>query len=91
MTVNISLPKSLYQDIKRTIKERGYSSVSELMRDAVRKVVYPELTENGFTPEFEKAVLRSAQESVDEKDVWETPADIDRYFAKLHKKTKKIR
>jgi len=85
MTVNISLPKNLYKDIKETIKERGYSSVSELMRDAVRRVIYPELTENGFTPEFEEAVLRSAKGSVDEKDVWETPEDIDKYFAKLRK------
>lgn len=89
MTVNISLPASLYKDIKKTIKERGYSSVSELVRDAVRRVLYPELTENGFTPEFEEAVLRSARESVDEKDVWETPEDIDKYFAKLHKKHQK--
>lgn len=86
MTVNISLPRSLYKDIKKTIKERGYSSISELVRDAVRKVLYPELTVNGFTPEFEEAVLRSAKESVDEKDVWETPEDIDKYFAKLHKR-----
>lgn len=91
MTVNISLPKNLYQDIKRTIKERGYSSVSELVRDAVRRVLYSELTENGFTPEFEEAVLRSAKESVDEKDIWETPEDIDRYFDKLRKKHQKVR
>lgn len=86
MTVNISLPASLYTDIKKTIKECGYSSVSELVRDAVRRVIYPELTENGFTPKFEEMVLRSARESVDEKDVWKTPGDIDKYFAKLHKK-----
>ncbi len=90
-TVNISLPTSLYKDIKNTIKQRGYSSVSELMRDAVRRVLYPELTENGFTPEFEESVLRSAKESVDEKDIWETPEDIDRYFAKLHKRLEKKR
>lgn len=86
MTVNISLPSHLYKEIKKTIKERGYSSVSELVRDAVRRVIYPELTENGFTPEFEEMVLHSAKESIDEKDVWETPEDIDKYFAKLHKK-----
>lgn len=86
MTINISLPKNMYRDAKQTIREKGYSSISELVRDGLRKIVYPELTENGFTPEFEEVVLRSAKESVDEKDVWETPEDIDRYFAKLHKK-----
>ena len=92
MTINISLPANLYKDIKKTIKERGYSSVSELARDGFRKIIYQEqgLTENGFTPEFEEAVLRSAQDSVDEKDVWEKPEDIDRYFAKLHKKHQKV-
>lgn len=90
-TVNISLPTSLYKDIKKTITERGYSSVSELVRDAVRRVLYPELTENGFTSEFEDKVLQAAKSGVDEKDVWETPEDIDRYFAKLHKKHQKIR
>lgn len=91
MTVNISLPESLYKDIKKTIKDCGYSSVSELVRDAVRRVLYPDLTENGFTPEFEEMVLRSAKESVDEKDVWETSEDIDKYFAKFHKKHQKQR
>jgi Arc/MetJ-type ribon-helix-helix transcriptional regulator len=85
MTVNISLPSNMYQDIKKTMQERGYSSVSELVRDAVRKIIYPEFTENGFTPEFEDAVLRSAKKSVDEKDVWKSPEDIDRYFARLNK------
>ena len=34
--INISLPKSMYEDMKRVIKNRGYDSVSELIRD-----VYP--------------------------------------------------
>lgn len=88
-TINISLPKSLYRDAKQVAREKGYSSISELVRDGLRRVIYPELTENGFTPEFEEAVLRSAKESVDEKDVWETPEDIDKYFTKLHKKHQK--
>ncbi len=90
-TINISLPTSLYKDIKKTITERGYSSVSELVRDAVRRVLYPELTENGFTPEFEDMVLQAAKSGVDEKDVWETEEDIDRYYANLHKRLEKKR
>ena len=93
MTINISLPANLYKDIKKTIKERGYSSVSELARDGFRKIIYQEegLTENGFTPEFEAMVLKSAKEPIDESKVWETEEDIDRYFSKLHKKLEKIR
>lgn len=83
MTVNISLPVSLYKDIKNTIKVRGYSSVSELMRDAVRRVLYPELTENGFTPEFEDMVLKSEKEPVENDIVLETDEDVKNYFKHL--------
>jgi len=38
---------------------RGYASISELIRQALRDVLYPKITENGFTPEFEEAVLRA--------------------------------
>ncbi len=85
-TVNISLPNSLYKDIKKTIKERGYSSVSELVRDAVRRVLYPELTENGFTPEFEEMVLEAAKEPIDKAKTIETDEDLENWFAELHKK-----
>lgn len=88
-TINISLPTSLYKDIKKTIKERGYSSVSEMVRDAVRRVLYPELTENGFTPEFEEAVLKSAGEPFENDTVLETEKDIHDYFLHLKKPKKK--
>lgn len=90
-TINISLPTSLYKDVKKTIKERGYSSVSELVRDAVRRVIYPELTENGFTPEFEEMVLEAAKEPLENDIVLETDEDIDKFFDKLHKKVEKRR
>lgn len=91
-TINISLPKNMYQDAKKVVQEKGYSSISELIRDGLRKIIYEEgLTENGFTPEFEEMVLKSAKESVDEGDVWKTPGDIDKYFAKLHNKHQKSR
>lgn len=85
-TINISLPASLYRDIKRAIKERGYSSVSELMRDAVRRVLYPELTENGFTPEFEEMVLEAAKEPIDKSKTIKTEEDLENWFTELHKK-----
>lgn len=90
-TVNISLPTSLYKDIKNTVKERGYSSVSELMRDAVRKTLYPEVTENGFTPEFEEMVLEAAKEPIDETKTIETDEDLERYFRELHQRLEKRR
>lgn len=82
-TINISLPTSLYRDIKKTIRERGYSSVSEMVRDAVRKVLYPEITENGFTPEFEEAVLESAKEPIEKGIMLETDEDVKNYFRYL--------
>ena len=57
-TINISLSKGLYLVAKKTATEKNYSSISELFRDALRRILYPELTENGFTPEFEEEVLR---------------------------------
>jgi len=61
-TINISLPRSVIQDAKKHMARRGYASFSEFIRAAIRKEVYPELTENGFTPEFEAEVLRSASQ-----------------------------
>ena len=85
-TVNISLPKSLYQDAKKALVSRGYTSISELFRDALRHTLYPHLTENGFTPEFEDAVLEAAAEPLNKSKVWRGTKDIDRYFDRLKKK-----
>lgn len=40
-TINISLPKSMYQDAKRLLEKRGYISISELIRDVLRDILYP--------------------------------------------------
>lgn len=82
-TVNISLPVNMYKDAKAVIEERGYSSVSEIVRDALRRLLYPHLTVNGFTPEFEERVLLSAQEPIEES---RTIDDLDAYFAELDEK-----
>jgi len=82
-TVNISLPRSLYEDAKKLLVSRGYTSISEVMRDALRHLVHPHVTENGFTPEFEEEVLRSAAEPVKNDIVLETDEDIDNYFKHL--------
>ena len=82
-TINISLPESLYKEARRVVRNKGYSSISELVRDGLRKVIYPQLTENGFTPEFEEAVLRSAQEPVERGIMLETDEDVKKYFKHL--------
>lgn len=69
-TVNISLPQSLYNDAKKLLTKRGYASLSELIRDSLRTVLYPRITENGFTPEFEEEILEAAKEPVEKAKVW---------------------
>ena len=63
--------------------------MSELVRDALRRTLYPEVTVNGFTPEFEEEVLRAETESRENNSVWETEADVDKYFRDLKKKIQK--
>jgi len=62
-TINISLPTTMYQDAKAILRVRGYASISELIRQALRDVLYPKITENGFTPAFEKKVLQAEKEA----------------------------
>ena len=69
-TINISLPKGLYLDAKKAVTEKNYSSISELFRDALRRILYPELTENGFTPEFEEEVLRRENDPNEKTYAW---------------------
>ncbi|MDP1722310.1 MAG: hypothetical protein Q8L37_03805 [Candidatus Gottesmanbacteria bacterium] len=71
MTINISLPKTMYEDAKAYLARRGYSSMSELFRDTLRDWLYPRLTENGFTPEFEAEVLKSAAEPIENDVEWD--------------------
>ena len=82
MTKNISLPKPLYADAKKAVAKRRYVSVSELVRDAVRRVLYPNprLTINGFTKEFEDMVLKREKDSLENDIVWEgKESDLVRY------------
>ena len=70
-TINISLPRSMYLDAKKMLSKRGYASISELIRDTLRDALYPRVTENGFTPEFEQQVLESAKEPVEDSIEWD--------------------
>lgn len=69
-TINISLPTSMYKDTKRLLARRGYASISEAVRDALRPILYPHLTENGFTSEFEDQVLKASEEPRKNDLVW---------------------
>jgi len=85
-TVNISLTENMYKDIKKMLSGRGYSSVGELVRDALRKILYTETTESGFSREFENEVFDSAAQSPRKDIVLKTDRDINKYFTKFRKK-----
>lgn len=76
----------MYQDAKRMLSKRGYASISELIRDVLRDELYPEVSENGFTPEFEERVLKAAKEPISEAKTWKNTKDIDKYFKDLSRK-----
>jgi len=82
-TINISLPTPMYQDAKAMLRIRGYASISELIRQALRDVLYPKITENGFTPEFEEKVLQAEKSSRKHDMVFTTDKEIKDYFTKL--------
>ena len=85
-TVNISLPENMYKDVKKMLSGHGYSSVSELVRDALRKILYSGTTESGFSRKFENEVLESAAQSPRKDIVLKTDQDINKYFRKFHKR-----
>lgn len=88
-TVNISLPQNLYRDAKKIVSHRGYSSLSELIRDALRGILYPTVTANGFTSEFEEQVLKSGKEPKKNDIDLKTDKDIEDYFGRLIIKKKR--
>lgn len=79
----------MYQDAKKLLAKKGYASISELIRDVLRKEIYSnKLTVNGFTEEFEDQILRADAESDDNVTVLETDEDIRNYFLYLKKPQK---
>lgn len=85
-TVNISLPKAMYADARRMAGERKYTSISEFIRDALRRMLYPQLTENGFTPEMEQEILKIAAGSMDNDIVWDGKTDPIEFALKYQPK-----
>lgn len=95
MTINISMPKGLYAQAKARAKKYHYSSVSEVIRDALRWWMNDNLTRNGFTPEFEDMVLKAENSPVKDDIVWEgKESDLVNYVKSakkpnLHSKSKR--
>jgi len=75
----------MLSDVKKSMEKLGFTSISELFRDAFRHYLYPRLTENGFTPEFEDMVLESAKEPVEESIEWDGKTPFTE-FVLTHKK-----
>lgn len=93
-TINISLPTEMYKDVKVLMANRGYASISELVRDALRRTIYlseDEITENGFPKWFEDKVLKAAEEPFDKSRTIETDEDLENYFKEMHSKIKQVR
>ena len=80
-TVNISLPTDMYRDAKKALTAKRYSSVSELIRDALRKILYSEVSVNGFTKDFEDYVLKSSSEPEKKDVVFKTEKELENYFS----------
>lgn len=81
----------MLNDAKSVTKFEGFTSISELIRHALRQILYPNgLTVNGFTPEFEDMVLESAKEPVTNDIVLKTNKDIHDYFVNLKLPSKKF-
>lgn len=79
----------MYDDAKKMLAKKHYASISELIRDALRRLIYQEVSDNGFTNEFEDKILQSAAEPIEKDKTWETEGDIRSYFQDLDKKIAK--
>lgn len=86
ITTNISMPKGLYIQAKAQAKKYHYCSVSELIRDALRWWMNDNLTRNGFTPQFENAVLRSEKSPVKNDIKWNGKGSFTKFVLKEGKK-----
>jgi len=73
----------MYKDAKRALVTKRYSSVSELIRDALRKTLYGEITQNGFSNEFENEVLASAAEPRKKDIQLRTIKEVEDYLKHL--------
>lgn len=91
-TVNISLPVSLYSQAKNYMENTGYASISEVMRQALRKLLrLEELTENGYTAQAEESIVKVMKEPALKDLTFKHGDNVDDFFKKLNKKTNKFK
>lgn len=91
VTTNITLPKDDWKALKIVAMEQGVSMAEfirrvvgkSVRRDAGKLIRKRRLTVNGFTPEFEKEVLKAAKEPVDENMVLKSTDDINKFFDRM--------
>ncbi len=83
-TLNISLPQSLAQQVSWQVKTGNYASVSEFIREAVRKLLG--INPTTFSKEAEEEILKVSQISPSKDFVFDsskTPAK--KMFSQLKK------
>lgn len=84
-TINISLPSEMYAKAKQALPRRGYASISEFIRAALRDILYTQPDEEEFSPEFTAQVLKAAKSSRKNDIVLKTEKDIDNFFLHFKK------
>ena len=83
-TINISLPKSLSEQISYQVKIGNYASISEFIREGARKLLsgYP----ISFTSEAEEEILKiSRQPKKDDLVFDSSKTPVSKMFAQLKK------
>lgn len=66
-TINISLPKELAQLAQKEVKRGYYESVSELIRDALRRLLVRDVPTFQMSKKAEKRAMKAYQEYLDGK------------------------
>lgn len=94
VTTNITFPRDDWKALKIVAMEQGVS-MAEFVRRVVGKTVRKtadtlirrrRLTVNGFTPEFEKEVLKAAAEPIEKSITWNGKGSFTDFVLKMGKK-----
>lgn len=83
-TINISLPTALNEQISSQVKAGNYASVSEFIREAVRKLLG--ISPTVFLPEAEEEILKISQSAPARDLVFDSgKVSVKKMFTKLRK------
>lgn len=94
VTTNITIPKDDWKALKIVAMEQGISMAEfirrvvgkSVRRDAGKLIRERRLTVNGFTPEFEKEVLKAAKEPIEKSIAWNGKGSFTDFVLKMGKK-----